>query len=217
MQQASLNYVAKSSLKDGAKPKNLIICSHGYGADASNLVPIWRDFDGVFEDAVFIFPNAPEVFEFGPPGFQWYSLLDRSREVLLNHSYRVQKTLTDFISQMLTKYELSHANLSLFGFSQGAMVSLFTGIRLQQQIKCIIGFSGTLIAPDLAGTEAACKPPVCLIHGDEDVVVPIALSKVANTYLKEAGFNTNFCKIAGLEHSIDSAAIDAAKSFIAKL
>ncbi len=217
MQQASLNYVARSSLKDGVKPKNLIICSHGYGADASNLVPIWRDFDGVFEDAVFIFPNAPEVFEFGPPGFQWYSLLDRSREALLRCSRIAQQILTNFISQMLTKYELSYTDLSLFGFSQGAMVSLFTGIRLKNQVKCIIGFSGTLIAPDIARAEALCKPPVCLIHGDEDVVVPIALSKVANTYLKEAGFDTSFYKIAGLEHSIDSSAIDAAKSFIARL
>lgn len=212
-----LNYIAKTSLQAGIVPKNIIIFLHGYGADASNLVSLWRDFDGVFEDAIFIFPNAPEAFEFGPPGFQWYSLMDRSREALLEKSYIAQQKLNQFIEQVLTKYQADESALSLFGFSQGAMVSIFTGIRLAKTVKCIIGFSGTLIAPDIAKDEAISKPPICMIHGEQDMVVPVSLGKVAYSYLKDSGFNVQFNKISNLEHSIDSLAIEAAVKFIQTL
>ena len=213
----NLNYITRTKANTDNNYTDLVIFLHGYGADASNILPVWQFFGDAFSNPLFVFPNAPQVFEFGPPGFQWYSLMDRSRNSLLSGSIYAKGELDKFIDYLIEKYRVSEDKITLIGFSQGTMVSLFTAIRRQKPIKAIIGFSGTLIAPDLIEKEAKSKMPICLIHGDADLVVPISLSKIAQKYLLDAGYNCQFHKIEGLEHSISDKGIKLAKKFISEL
>jgi len=212
-----LNYITRIKQGKSAEDTNftdIAVFLHGYGADASNILPIWQFFADSFEHPLFVFPNAPEVFEFGPPGFQWYSLIDRSREALLDGSRRACEKLDDFLSYLTQKYSIAEQKITLIGFSQGTMTSIFTAIRRAKPIRAIVGYSGTLIAPDLIEAEAKSKMPICLIHGDEDLVVPIALSKITQKYLTDAGYKCDFHKIEGLEHSISDKGIKIAKAFL---
>ena len=211
---SNLNYITRVKNNNDTNYTDIVLFLHGYGADASNILPIWQFFSEAFENPLFIFPNAPQVFEFGPPGFQWYSLIDRSRESLLQGSIYAQKQLDIFLDYLIEKYQIKSDKITLIGFSQGTMVSIFTAIRRNQAIKRVIGFSGTLISPDLIQNECKSKMPICLIHGEEDVVVPIALSKITYKYLLENKFQCEFHKISNLEHSINDKGIKIAKDFI---
>ena len=213
----TLDFVVRTQLKKDQKAKTLVVLAHGYGADCNNLLGLEDHFYDILEDSIFVFVNAPEVFEFGPPGYQWYSLMDRSENVLLDHSRRVAKLYETFIEELLTKYSVDYKDIILMGFSQGAMVSLFSGIRMKECVKAIIGFSGTIIGPSLIAQEALQKPPVCLIHGDKDEVVPIALSKIAHKHFIAAGFNCQFNQIPNLTHTIDFEALSKAQHFLRSL
>ena len=67
------------------------------------------------------------------------------------------------------------------------MMSLHVGPRRANPIGGILGFSGSLIAPQLLGSELKSRPPVLLVHGTADQVVPYGALAQAEKALKDAG------------------------------
>jgi len=99
------------------------------------------------------------------------------------------------------------------GFSQGAMLSLYAGQRLAPACAGILAYSGALVGPVVAASPAA-TPPICLIHGVHDDVVPASASRSADIALKEAGYAPDLHILPALAHSIDAAGLQKGLEFL---
>ncbi len=194
----------------------MVIFLHGYGsngADLIGLVPFWRD---ALPHTVFLSPNAPQICPGAPGGFQWWDLADLSRAGRAAGVRQPAPQLNAYIDAQLDKYGLSEDRLALVGFSQGSMMALHVGPR-RAALAGIIAYSGVLADPDALAVEGRTKPPVLLVHGDADPMVPVAALSQAETVLTNLGFETSAHVCPGLGHGIDDAGLRLGGAFLAKV
>jgi phospholipase/carboxylesterase len=183
--------------------KQLVVLLHGYGSNGDDLISLAPFFAQALPDAEFLSPNAPFPCEIAPFGFQWFGFEDRTPEMLLGGARLAAEILDKFLDAELAKRGLIDRDVALVGFSQGTMMSLHVGPRRANRIGGILGFSGSLIAPHLLGSELKSRPPVLLVHGTADQVVPYGALAQAEKALKEAGIPVEIEARPGLPHSID--------------
>lgn len=199
--------------KSGNAPKQVIVLLHGYGSNGRDLIslaPYWQD---AAPDALFISPDAPFPCEAGS-GYQWFSLAEYTPEKMLNGAQTATSLLNGYLDTVLTKYNLSNKQLILVGFSQGTMMSLYTGPRRKDKIAGILGYSGALIGGE--DLDKQNKPPVHLIHGESDGVVPVGAYHHAVETLTQTGFDVSGHTTPNLDHSIDGKGIESGAKFIEK-
>jgi phospholipase/carboxylesterase len=115
--------------------------------------------------------------------------------------------LHGFIDAELARLELPADGYAIMGFSQGAMISLFTGLRHATGPRAILAFSGALIAPETLQAELVSRPPVLLVHGEADEAVPVSRSHDAEAALSAAGVPVDAHYIPRLGHGIDDTGI----------
>ncbi len=198
----------------GGKAKQLVIILHGWGADGYNLIDLADLFARALPDAYFIAPNAPFVCEANPYGFQWFSLLDRQPQHMLAGANKAADLLNEFIDEQLAELSLDNSKLALVGFSQGTMTALHVALRRSPQIAAVAGFSGALVGAEVLAKEITARPPICLIHGDMDDVVPYASLAHATDTLKKHGCNVEPHTRPFLGHSIDMEGMGIAAEFL---
>ena len=191
--------------------KQLVIILHGWGADGINLIDLARPWGMALTDAHFCAPNAPHVCEANPMGFQWFSLMDRSPAQMLAGVEDAATHVNEFIDAQLA--ETGAKKLALVGFSQGTMTALHVGLR-RDDVDCILGYSGALLASENISSEISHKPPICLIHGENDDVVPFASMGHAQTILKECGVDVITHARPNLPHSIDMEGVEIGGKFL---
>jgi phospholipase/carboxylesterase len=103
----------------------------------------------------------------------------------------------------------------LVGFSQGTMMSLYKAPRRSKPLACVLGYSGALLGGEgLSNNSAIQKCPIHLIHGDFDMVVPVASYYQAMSVLQQAGFSVTGSVTQGLSHSIDEAGLKEGLNFL---
>ncbi|HYZ22078.1 MAG TPA: prolyl oligopeptidase family serine peptidase [Rhodopila sp.] len=187
-----------------ATPKQLVVLCHGLGADAHDLIDLGHAWSHACPDAIFASVHAPFLHDSGF-GRQWWSVADRSPPIMEAGLRTAAPYLHAFIDQELTRLNL--ADYAMMGFSQGAMVSLFTGLRRKAAPKAILAVSGALMAPQSLTQELANRAPVLLVHGEDDDVVPAARSREAEAQLRAAGVPVDSHFIPRLGHGIDDTGI----------
>lgn len=200
----------------GGKATSLVVLLHGLGADGQDLIDLARNLGPFLPDAAFVAPNAPAPCDMAPYGYQWFSLQDRSPSVMAAGADQVAPLLTAFIEQELAARGLDARRLALVGFSQGTMMSLHIGPRLDPGPAAIVGFSGMLLGPDRLAAERRSTPPVLLIHGEADQVVPFQAMAAAAAGLAAGGIAADSLRRPGLGHGIDGPGLAAAAQFLAK-
>jgi len=198
----------------GGPAKQLVILCHGVGADGHDLIGLAPYLAKVLPDAKFIAPNAPYAFDQAPFGHQWFSLGDMSMETRLAGTQAVAPILNDYIDEQLAAHGLTEQQLALVGFSQGAMVCLYVGLRRAQQIAGIVAHSGVLVGPELLASEMKSRPPVLLLHGDADDIVPPENLGLAAAALQGAGVWVHQQMRPVLGHGIDDGSIMAMMDFL---
>lgn len=198
----------------GGKAKQLVLILHGWGADGYNLIDLADVFAQSLPDAYFIAPNAPFVCEVNPYGFQWFSLMDRNPQKMLAGARKAVDMLNVFIDEQLSELSLNNSNLALVGFSQGTMTSLHLALRRLPQMAAVVGFSGALVGAEVLGQEITARPPMCLIHGKMDDVVPYASLAHATDTLKAYGLSVESHTRPFLGHSIDMEGMAIAAEFL---
>lgn len=201
----------------GGKPKQLVILCHGLGADGNDLIGLAPHYAKVLPNAIFVSPNAPFQCDMSPFGYQWFSLQERTEEAMLAGAQKAQPILDAFIDQQLAKYKLTERNLALVGFSQGTMVSIFTVPRRKIPVAGVVAYSGRLIGKDLMSQEIRCNPPMVMINGDQDELVPVTLQPAAVDTLRALGVKIEGHIRPGLGHSIDDVGIKIAQDFLSAL
>jgi phospholipase/carboxylesterase len=88
-------------------------------------------------------------------------------------------------------------------------MALYAGLRRQAAPAAILGYSGALLAAEALAGEIACRPPVLLVHGEADEVVPVAASRAAEATLRAAGVPVESLYRPGLAHGIDEPGLAA--------
>lgn len=195
-------------------PKQLVIFLHGYGSngdDLMGLAPLMRDG---LPDAQFLSPNAPAPCGMGGPGFEWFQLMDRSAPARLAGTLQAAPILDAYITEQRDRFGLADADIALVGFSQGTMMALHVAPRREQALAGVVGFSG-MLSGGIDGIRS--KPPICLIHGEYDDVVPFQAMAMAELSLKEAGLEIETHARPHLPHSIDPEGIEIAVAFLQRM
>lgn len=198
------------------KAKSVVIFLHGYGANGADLLGLADPLAPHLPHTAFYAPDAPENCQGNPFGFQWFPIpwLDgSSEEAARAGAAQAQQDIDAFIDQVLADEGLDASALALVGFSQGTMMSLATAPRRATPIAALVGFSGRLLEKDDMGWIVS-KPPVLLVHGDADPMVPIASLPEAADALVAAGVETYAHVCKGLGHSIDNEGLSLALGFL---
>jgi len=206
-----------SAQATGASPRSLAILLHGYGSNGADLIglaPYWRT---VLPDTLFLAPNAPQACPGAPGGRQWWPLTSLSPEARAAGVRVAAPDLNTYIDSHLAAHGLSEDRLALVGFSQGTMMALHVGPRRAKPIAGIVGYSGMLADPDALAQEAVTKPPVLLVHGDADEVLPVTAMHQAKTRLEALGLEVAAHVSPNLGHSVDEMGLQLGASFLAKI
>jgi phospholipase/carboxylesterase len=201
----------------GGRPENLVVLLHGIGANGDDLIDLALDWRGLAPKAEFISLNAPFACDFSPDRLQWFSVADRNPVKLLDGARTAARILDPTLDRLLGERGLAADRLALVGFSQGAMMALHVGLRRPQKIAGVVSFSGALRGGEVLHTEIKTKPPVLLVHGAADDVVPFASLSQAKAFLEAEGVPVTTLARPGLGHGIDAAGVAAAGNFLRKI
>ncbi|MBC8049810.1 MAG: dienelactone hydrolase family protein [Chitinophagales bacterium] len=198
----------------GGAAKQLVVFLHGYGADGNDLIGLSRQWRGLLPDAAFVSPNAPETLPGAFGGRQWFALTFRDPGERWLGVTGARASLDGFLDAELAALGLDDSALALVGFSQGCMMALHVGPRRQHRIGAVVGFSGLLAGPEHLAREVVTRPPVLLIHGDSDEVIPVEAIHQARAGLGGSEIPVEWHVRPGLGHGIDPFGLDLAGRFL---
>jgi phospholipase/carboxylesterase len=204
-----------------ATPKQLVVLLHGYGADGNDLIDLGHAWRQWLPDAVFVAPDAPEPCAEAPMGRQWFTI-DRSDPAgRWKGVTSVAPIVHRFLDEELKRHNLPPSALAIAGFSQGTMIGLHVGLRRTTPPLAIVGYSGRLTAPnqgDFAAMtdEIISRPPVLLVHGDMDMVVPPDSLQLSAQGLKTLGIDAETHVSQGVGHGIDQDGLQRGGVFLAR-
>lgn len=197
------------------KPRRLVILLHGYGADGNDLLGLAPHWARLLPEVEFLAPHAPFPCEAAPFGRQWFGFEERSEAMILAETQAAAAILDAFIDAELARRGLAEDSLALVGFSQGTMMALHVAPRRSRSVAAVVGYSGMLIAPQLLAAEVKSKPPVLLVHGTADPVVPFASLAGAKAGLEAVGIAVTTETRPGVAHAIDEEGLMLGGDFIA--
>lgn len=198
----------------GGKPAKLVIFAHGYGSNGEDLIGLAAYFARALPDAVFVSPNAPEPVPGYPGGYQWFPLTRLDPQTTAAGVRRAAPVLDRFIDAELVRYGLKPSACALVGFSQGTMMALHVALRRTEPLGAVLGYSGHLAAPEALAAEVKSRPPVCVIHGDRDDVIPIPALFTAVEAMGAAGVGSLWRVSRGAGHTIAEDGLSLGTSFL---
>jgi phospholipase/carboxylesterase len=197
--------------------KSLVVFLHGYGADGNDLIDIGRIWAPQLPETAFVSPHAPEPCAEAPVGRQWFPLAGVDPLKLRAGVLHAAPALDAFLDAELARHKLTDDRLALVGFSQGTMMALHVAARRPKAMAGVVGYSGLLPGPEFLKDEVKQKPPILLIHGDADPLIPSLALYAAARVLGDAGFQAEWHMRPGLEHGIDQEGLDLGVGFLKRV
>ncbi|MEP1537662.1 MAG: alpha/beta fold hydrolase [Paracoccaceae bacterium] len=198
--------------------RSIVVFLHGYGANGADLLGLADPLAEHLPDTLFVAPDAPEQIPGYPGGYQWFPIpwIDGSSE---EESARGMASASDdlnaFLDALMVDEDVLPEQVVLFGFSQGTMMSLHIAPRREDAVAGVVGFSGRLLHPELLADEVQVRPPILLVHGDQDEVVPPQSLPQAAEALQEAGWQDVFAHVMkGTAHGIAPDGLSVALAFM---
>lgn len=195
----------------------LVVLIHGYGANGADLIDLADALSPSLPGTAFIAPDAPEPLpEVGLSARQWFALTFRDPGELWRGASMAGPVLDRFLDTELARYRLPPDRVALMGFSQGTIMALHVGLRRSAAPAAILGFSGLIAGPEHLPGAIRARPPVQLIHGELDEVIPIEAIHVTREALAEAQVPVEWHVLAGVGHEIDPKGLRLARHFLAQ-
>lgn len=205
----------------GGNAKRLVVFLHGYGADGNDLIDIGRAWQPMLPDTAFVSPHAPEPCGQAPVGRQWFALTFRDPNERWVGVNKAAPVLNAFLDKELARRNLPPSALALVGFSQGTMMSLHVGLRRPVAPAAIVGYSGMLVLPqdgppETVAAEIASRPPVLLVHGDRDELIPAQALFHGAQSLAALEVPVEWHLSQGVGHGIDQEGLRHGGEFLAR-
>ncbi|WP_412508360.1 alpha/beta hydrolase [Roseovarius sp. SYSU LYC5161] len=198
--------------------RSAVVFLHGYGANGADLMGLAEPLAEHLPDTLFVAPDAPETIPMMPSGLQWFPIpwIDGSSEEEAERGLMAAAADLDaFLDALMVDDDLLPEQVVLLGFSQGTMMALHVAPRREDAVAGIVGFSGRLLSPELLQDEAQSRPPVLLLHGDADDVVPPQSLPEAAEALQAAGWQDVYAHVMkGTAHGIDPEGLSVALAFM---
>ena len=201
--------------------RQLVVFLHGYGANGDDLIEVGRVWQQLLPQAAFVSPHAPEPCPGAPGGRQWFGLTFRDPNERWRGVTSAAPGLERFLDAELARHQLSPAALALVGFSQGTMMALHVGLRRAAAPAAIVGYSGLLVLPpdnngEAFAAEIKARPPVLLVHGDQDDLIPPQALFQATQGLAAIGVPVEWHLSTGVGHGIDGEGLRHGGEFLAR-
>lgn len=198
--------------------RSIVVFLHGYGANGADLLGLADVLGEHLPDTLFVAPDAPESVPGAPMGYQWFPIpwLDGSSEEEAERGMtQAFADLNAFLDALMVDEDVLPEQVVLFGFSQGTMMSLHVAPRREDEIAGIVAFSGRLLKPEVLADEIVSRPPVLLVHGDADDVVPPQSLPEAAEAMQEAGWKEVYAHVMkGTAHGIAPDGLSVALAFM---
>jgi phospholipase/carboxylesterase len=194
-----------------------VVFLHGYGADGNDLIGIGREWSKSLPSTAFVSPHAPELCPGTPMGRQWFGLTMRDSREMVQGVARARPALDTFLDAELQRYGLEESACALVGFSQGTMLALHVGPQRHKKLAGILGFSGLLADPAVFRGSAVQKPPVLLIHGDRDDLIPVTAIFSAAQGLAAAEIPVEWHISRGIPHGIGADGLALGLNFLRRV
>jgi len=198
--------------------RSVVVFLHGYGANGADLLGLADPLGEHLPDTLFVAPDAPEDCAGAPMGFQWFPIpwIDGSSEEEAERGMTAAVAdLNAFLDALMVDEDVLPEQVVLFGFSQGTMMALHVAPRREDEVAGVVGFSGRLLAPEDLVDDVVARPPILLVHGDADDVVPVQSLPEAADALQKAGFEDVFAHIMkGTAHGIAPDGLSVALAFM---
>jgi len=196
--------------------KNAIILLHGYGGDGKDISMLSMNWKRFLTNTVFLCPDAHERCPVNPNGFQWFDLTKEDHKYILEQSIKAEKQLHQFIDEVKKEYNLKNSEICLCGFSQGCMMSINLGLTSNENLNCIVGFSGKIINKDDLSRRKISNTKMLLLHGDIDEVVPSVNLLEAKDFLIRNNIEVETNMIKNCGHHIPVEGSSLALEYIKK-
>ena len=198
--------------------RSIVVFLHGYGANGADLLGLADVLGEHLPDTLFVAPDAPEVIPMMPTGLQWFPIpwIDGSSEEEAERGLMAAaEDLNAFLDALMVDEDVLPEQVVLFGFSQGTMMALHVAPRREDAVAGVVAFSGRLLSPELLKDDAVSRPPVLLVHGDQDDVVPPQSLPEAAEALQAAGWKDVYAHVMkGTAHGIAPDGLSVALAFM---
>ncbi|NQV48153.1 MAG: dienelactone hydrolase family protein [Rhodospirillaceae bacterium] len=200
---------------EGRKPECLVILLHGANATGSDIIGMAEVLAKKMPRARYIAPTAVHSYMDTPTGRQWFELQGQPMEAIIQGLQQAAPPLEDYLQQVVAEHGLGFEDVVIAGFSQGAMLALYTALRLSTPVAGVVCFSGMLLPAD-GVDEITARPPVCFLHGADDTVIPADRIKQAITTLMAANVRSEYHICKGLGHAINPESVHYATKFMTR-
>ncbi len=188
----------------GQKPAGLIVCLHGYGGNPQELASFAPVLN--LPKYQFLFPEAPFPHSSQPDGKMWYELRSQDYQGLTESRQR----LTDWLKSLESSTGVPLSRTILSGFSQGGAMTLDVGFTLP--LAGLVSLSGYLHSkPNL--TAGKPSPPVLMVHGRQDEIIPLSEAKRARNTLTALKVRVKYQEF-DMGHEIQPAVLAAMRGFV---
>ncbi|MCW5724034.1 MAG: dienelactone hydrolase family protein [Maricaulaceae bacterium] len=201
----------------GGRPRKLVVLLHGYGANGEDLIGLAGHWARDLPDVQFVAPNAPDPVPGHPSGYQWFPIARLDPALMESGARSAAPAVDRFLDQEMARYSLAPADIALVGFSQGTMMALHAGLRRSPGLAGILGYSGALAAKEALKGEIKSKPPVLMVHGDRDDVLPAGLMFDALDGLAAAGAGGEWHISPGVPHGIAPDGLELGGRFLSRV
>jgi len=193
---------------------SLVVLLHGLGASGDDLIGLADVWKSHLPETAFVAPHAPQELDAAFGGYQWFPITFRDPAEFRRGVLSASPRLNAFLDSELRRYQVPPARLALVGFSQGTMMALHVGLRRSQAPAAIVGYSGMVAGPEHIEREAVVRPPVLLVHGEADDVIPVEAIHLTREALAGAGIAVEWHIAGTLGHGIDDDGLERGLRFL---
>lgn len=171
----------------------LLLLLHGYGSNEEDLFSFASELP---TDCYVISVRAP--YDLEPYGYAWYAIHFDAAENKFSDDKQAKesvKIIANFMDEIIQKYPIDVTNITLIGFSQGAILSYATALTYPEKVAKVAAMSGYLnqeILPQKIDLEAISHLKFFISHGTVDQVIPVEWARKAKPALENLGLSVEY-------------------------